>query len=241
MSRRKKITLLSILLLLIFANIARAQTLPEVCTEVLPETFNATGLRDFYWKNGTTIKIKFLGGDSFEREQVEKYAPLWSEYANIKFRFVEENDYADLLISFVPGRSWSYIGTDAKNRGDKASMNFGWINNQKTEDEIRRVILHEFGHLLGLVHEHQSPNAVIDWNKNAVYKYYKGYWTPAAVDEYIFTKYSKAQVNASAYDPESIMHYEIPPEWLESGISVKLNTVLSKMDKEFVARRYPKK
>ena len=30
------------------------------------------------------------------------------------------------------------------------------------------MILHEFGHALGLIHEHQNPIQAIDWNKPAV-------------------------------------------------------------------------
>jgi len=38
-------------------------------------------------------------------------------------------------------------------------MNLGWISGESDviSDEERGVILHEFGHTLGLLHEHQSP------------------------------------------------------------------------------------
>ena len=36
-------------------------------------------------------------------------------------------------------------------------MNYGWIDADSPEEELRSVVLHEFGHALGLIHEHQNP------------------------------------------------------------------------------------
>jgi hypothetical protein len=49
-------------------------------------------------------------------------------------------------------------------------MNLGWINDNKSEDDLRSVILHEFGHALGAVHEHESPYARIQWDREKVYE-----------------------------------------------------------------------
>ena len=49
-------------------------------------------------------------------------------------------------------------------------MNLGWIDQNKKPSAIRQVILHEFGHALGAVHEHESPYSTIPWNKDKVRK-----------------------------------------------------------------------
>jgi hypothetical protein len=35
-------------------------------------------------------------------------------------------------------------------------------------------VIHEFGHALGLIHEHQNPSGGIQWNKPVVCRYYEG-------------------------------------------------------------------
>ncbi|HEY1067806.1 MAG TPA: M43 family zinc metalloprotease, partial [Pirellulales bacterium] len=49
-------------------------------------------------------------------------------------------------------------------------MNFGWLREDSKDEEVRSVVLHEFGHALGLIHEHQNPCSQIKWNRDAVIK-----------------------------------------------------------------------
>jgi len=56
--------------------------------------------------------------------------------------------------------SWSHIGTEANEiEPRQPTMNLGWLSGltDAVSDTERGVILHEFGHVLGLLHEHQSP------------------------------------------------------------------------------------
>ena len=54
------------------------------------------------------------------------------------------------------------VGTDALHEDykGKTTMNLGWVT--------RRSVLHETGHALGLLHEHQNPKGTIDWNEKQV-------------------------------------------------------------------------
>ncbi|WP_298315087.1 carbohydrate-binding protein [uncultured Aquimarina sp.] len=198
------------------------------------------------WETGQTIRVKFLNGNSFVQSKVRQYAVEWEDYANIKFEWVSSNSSANIKIGFREGQfandggSWSYLGTDSNNQAH--SMHFGWFNNNTSDTEFRRTTIHEFGHALGLIHEHQNPVAGINWDKEAVYAYYAGppnNWSRAQVDNNLFRRYEANISNYSEYDPKSIMHYPIPAEHTTDGVAVGSNTQLSATDKSFIATIYP--
>jgi hypothetical protein len=124
-------------------------------------------------------------------------------------------------------------------------MNFGWLDlNYNDKEEYQRVVKHEFGHMLGAVHEHQNPAAEgsIPWDRDAVYKYYMGppnNWTREEVDNNIFEKYSTTRTQYSQFDKDSIMLYSISNKLTIGDYEVPLNTNISEMDKEFMNTIYP--
>lgn len=202
--------------------------------------------RDKLWANGKKLKVKFLGGTTFLQQNVITCAKKWEDFANIEFEFVTNGD-AEIRVAFMTGRgSWSYIGTDALTITDQSepTMNFGWFDDQTTTFEFNRTVIHEFGHCLGCIHEHQSPTANIDWNKPTVYDYYQNTqippWDKATVDRNIFTKYTAGEVTNSNFDHKSIMLYSIPVEFTNNGFSVGMNNMLSMQDIQFISQRYPK-
>ncbi|AYZ12559.1 peptidase M12 [Chryseobacterium arthrosphaerae] len=196
------------------------------------------------WPNGSVITVSLNGGTTKVRNKVMQYAKEWSQYANITFNFITSGT-AQIRVTFTPNAgSYSYIGKDALSiASNKETMNFGWFNDSTSDAEFSRTTIHEFGHALGMIHEHQHPLAAIPWDKPKVYAYYAGYpnyWTQAQVDNNLFAKYSTSQTQYSAYDKLSIMHYSISSTLTTNGFSVGNNTVLSPTDKQFIASVYPK-
>jgi hypothetical protein len=196
------------------------------------------------WKPGRLLRVRLLQKPSAHiADRIEHYAKVWSEHADLTFKLVTSGG-GDIRVSFDPGSgSWSYIGTEAKLIGErKPTMNYGWLTDGTAEAEFSRVILHEFGHAIGAIHEHNHPDAGIRWNKPATYRYYmqsQG-WSKADVDAQVFSAYARSQLNSGAYDRLSIMHYAIPAELLQAGATpVGWNTKLSARDKVFVASQYP--
>jgi hypothetical protein len=218
----------------------------KICTEMTLDGTTPRGavLASKKWVPGTTLKVSLNGGTSAIRNKVIQYAKEWEKYANIKFNFVTNDRTATIRVGFKSGDgSWSYIGTDANAISkSNSTMNFGWLTATTADSEYSRVVIHEFGHALGMIHEHQHPLVAIPWDKPAVYAYYAAapnYWTQAQVDNNLFAKYSTSQTNYSAYDKTSIMHYSVPNELTIGDFEVGWNTVLSATDKSFIASVYP--
>jgi hypothetical protein len=199
------------------------------------------------WENGRVLQCRFLDGTKKQRSQTQKYAEVWSQFANVAFQFGTAAN-AEVRISFVadPG-SWSALGTDCmaleafpKN---EATLNLGWLRDATREEEWQRVVLHEFGHVLSAIHEHSNPKGGIKWNTAAVYRAFGGppnNWSKPVIDVNILQKYSLDQLNATDFDPQSIMLYEFPPTLIVGFKGTHGNTQLSAGDKSFIAGFYPK-
>lgn len=214
--------------------------LPGVYSPLTDEIAVLTGKK---WQNGRTIRIRFLDGTPSLHARVEAMARQWELHANLRLDFGNHAD-PDVRIAFTPGGSWSYLGTDALGvPPDEPTMNYGWLTDSSSDDELSRVVLHEFGHALSAIHEHQSPEANIPWDTEAVYAYYSGppnNWTREQIDHNIFLRYSRTITNFSAFDPASIMLYAIPNELTIGDYEVGWNRVLSETDKSFMRTVYPR-
>lgn len=120
-------------------------------------------------------------------------------------------------------------------------MQLGWLDQHASDLEFRRVILHELGHALGFIHEHQNPLARIPWNSPVVLDFYartQG-WSPEMTIAQILGGYDPLEIRAKPYDRRSIMHYSFPPEFVSDPAFVApFNTVLSEGDRKHVAEFY---
>ena len=194
------------------------------------------------WEPGTVLKVSFLDGHPEVQTRVEEVALQWSQHANISLDFGNHAD-ADIRISFELAGSWSYLGLDAHSiASDQPTMNYGWLEPGLADVEYQRVVLHEFGHALGAIHEHQNPAVGIPWDREAVYRHYEGppnFWDRATIDLNIFRKYSADRTQHTEFDPDSIMLYPVPNELTEGDFEVGWNSSLSELDREFIGVLYP--
>jgi hypothetical protein len=196
------------------------------------------------WENGKRLRIRFLDGDPVVQQKIANIAPEWEQFTSLKLDFVRDGA-AEIRISFRDvGFSWSTVGTDAVSRPRTLpSMNYGWLKPNTAEREYRRVVLHEFGHALGMIHEHQNPEAVgrIPWDKPKVYAYYaRQGWSQRDVDDNIFDVYDRDDTNFTSFDSTSIMQYAVPDDLTVGSFAIGWNTELSELDKDFMRRQYPK-
>ena len=201
---------------------------------------------DNLWMPGETITVSLATdlSNDFIRSKVIQYAKVWERYANIKFNFVSQWATAQIRVSFVPDHSsWSVPGRFSQLIPiGIANLNFGWFNNETTDEEFGRTVTHEFGHVLGFLHEHQSPLAPLQWDLDKTYAYFRdnGNWSQAQVYDQVIRKYSMNNTNFSAYDRWSIMCYPFPSSLLTSGgPGVLGNSHLSETDKTYAGIWYP--
>lgn len=211
-----------------------------ISTTTDASTDRAVYLKNTLWETGQSIRISFLGGTTAQQQLVRDVAAEWTRYCNLFFVWLPAHDdeTAHVRISFDEGDgSWSYVGTDATTIPfPKATMNFGWLD--------RGTILHEFGHMLGLAHEHQNPNGGLTWKRDVVIESLSGppnYWDVATIEHNVLNKYTADDPNvaATAFDHDGIMLYFFPASWNREGIATKSNQSLSSTDKRTASEMYP--
>ncbi|MFN0166933.1 MAG: M12 family metallopeptidase [Bryobacteraceae bacterium] len=188
--------------------------------------------------NGSTLNVRFMGGNAQQRAIAKEQAEWWTAHANLTFAFDNALN-ADIRIAFASNDgAWSYVGTDAKGIPlDQPTMNLGFLDGGTAG--------HEFGHAIGLAHEHQNPAGGIQWNEPVVIAALAkapNFWDEETARHNVLRKYTADQINGTAFDPQSIMLYFFPAEWTLNGIGTEQNDVPSDMDKAFVAgaKMYPK-
>lgn len=183
------------------------------------------------WINGSTLQVRFMGGTSAQHAIVQEQAEWWTGHANLDFEFNNASD-AEIRITFDPNDgAWSYVGTDAINIPlHMPTMNLGFMDGG--------TAAHEFGHAIGLAHEHQNPSGGIQWNEDVVIRDLGGppnFWDPDKVRHNVLNKYSADQIRGTEFDDKSIMLYFFPDSWVQNGEGTSANEILSAQDIAFIA------
>lgn len=186
--------------------------------------------RKLKWDTGATINICFLDGNVSKRKFVKdtinqnlfnKNKDPHTCNLNLNFNWMNENggfptyeekNDSDVRISFEPNiGAFSYLGIENKSiPKNEKTMNLSWLDDGPGLNG--GVCIHEFGHMLSLIHEQASPAAssTINWDIEAVNRLFgepPNSWSPEQVQTNVLATVDESSHNSSEYDPKSIMHY----------------------------------
>lgn len=191
-------------------------------------------------ENGNILKIDPLQKEVDNMNVIDAIIKIITEHVQpfiaIPLQFVKRNEQADIKISFDPnGGAWSFIGTDCKHTPlNEPTMNFGWFDVATT--------IHEFGHALGMIHEHQNPKGnTILWDEQKIYRWASQTqgWDQETTFHNIIEKYDTTQINGSTFDTQSIMLYFFPGSLTLNNKGTHQNLRLSPYDVEYLNSMYP--
>ena len=209
------------------------------------------------------LTVKFLNGTASYQKFVEDVAKEWEKYADVKFRFVDDDQDAVVRVGFdyVRGMSssWALTGTDHMQKygnQDEATVHFAqW---RRASDEAKRTdVLRAFGQVLGLELEFRHPNFNPQWitdkNGNIDEPAIRDYWEYELNELISWEELRKIVLEplssqtfmiekTDSYDENSVMSWPFF-EMIAQNIPLiefdeDYNTELSQQDKEFIQQLY---
>ena len=177
------------------------------------------------------IQICFMDGSREVRSHVASVARQWTLYGEVDFDFGDVKEPrlcatspAEVRVTFEAKGNWSHLGVDAltvpPNEPTISIETVKWtaLDALQTGAADGRI-LHEFGHVLGFVHNADAPGVAckdeMDWKQ--VYAYFARNGVDRATVDEQFRGLHRRTAYVGDFDNKSVMSNEWPEEMFKRG------------------------
>lgn len=187
--------------------------------ELIP-SFRAVGIKNPYYKSGNELPIQVTGSDTFKNAVKKVLTDHAQPYINLKFVFDKpggvliDNNYSGGGVCRCLGCKSPHISVSSAEQG---------------------LVLHEFGHALGMHHEMKNPNIKITWIESVLVQMFG---SADFVKSQITSKIDANSVNATAFDKNSVMIYPLPAKTNQEGINMSGARNYTDLDRQWLKQAY---
>jgi hypothetical protein len=194
------------------------------------------------------VGVHFLDGTQTMQDAVMVALGDWEDALDGAVSFQVSSHANALRTTFDTKQGNKYVHATKMGNRLVAIAHAARFDANPNDASSRGIVLHEFGHALGLEHEHFSPHLDVTWRPdqeiadhiNTVLKP-PTTWTASMVHHNITRKRPSIHVcgDKAAFDAKSVMGYAIWPQWNDEEISTAPANSLSQEDIACGRRLYP--
>lgn len=188
---------------------------------VIIPTNRSVGQKNVSYKAGDTVTITVTGSAQFVTDVKNVITTYAQPRVNLKFQFVDSGGAITIDNNYTGGGVTRCLGC----KTPSISISSG----------SKGLVLHEFGHALGMQHEMKNPNLKVTWIESVLVQQYG---SQQFVTSQITSKVNPSSVNALAFDKNSIMIYNLPAKTNQEGIAMTPSSDYTDLDKQWLIMTY---